>query len=252
MKIGITEHGDAGIDFRWEDRLSEVDGLILITKNLNPTFQQKVMSHLTKPTIVHCTCTGWGGTVMEPNVPDYKRQLDWLKQFIDNGFQASHIVLRIDPIFPTENGLKKVLDVLTYAEQIGIPMNEIRYRISIVDEYPHVRERYRKLGFEPIYNGNFYPSWNQVNLVGEKLSTTPYVFETCAEDKLAAKFPKTFRIQGCCSKEDLKLMGLSYDNTMTENPQNRSMCHCLSCKHELLNRPRKKCGHNCLYCFWKD
>ena len=32
-KIGITEAGDAGIDRSWANRLDEVDGAILITKN---------------------------------------------------------------------------------------------------------------------------------------------------------------------------------------------------------------------------
>lgn len=253
MKIGITEYGDAGLDFRWEDKLPTVDGAILITKSLNPVFQQKVLSHMNeKPIIVHCTCTGWGKTVMEPNVPDYKTQLNYLKQFIDAGFPASNIVLRIDPIFPTDAGLRKVLAMLQYFHSLGLPEEQIRYRMSIVDEYPHVRERYEKAGFKPMYNGNFYPSWEQIDLVGQKLSTTPYLFSTCAEDKLAAKFPKTFKIQGCCSKEDLALMNIQYDDTLFENPQKRSMCHCLSCKQELLNNPRLKCGHNCLYCFWKD
>lgn len=42
MKIGITEYGDAGVDFRWENKLKEIDGVILITKNLNDTFIKKV------------------------------------------------------------------------------------------------------------------------------------------------------------------------------------------------------------------
>lgn len=41
MKIGITEYGDAGVDFRWENKLKEIDGVILITKNLNDTFIKK-------------------------------------------------------------------------------------------------------------------------------------------------------------------------------------------------------------------
>ena len=253
MRIGITEYGDAGLDFRWEDKLPNIDGAVLITKNLNPVFQQKVLSHMNeKPIIVHCTCTGWGGTVMEPNVPNYKAQLNFLKQFIDAGFPADHVVLRVDPIFPTQNGLKNVLLMLQYFHSLGLPENQIRYRMSIVDEYLHVRERYEKAGFKPMYDGRFYPSWEQMDLVGEKLSTTPYLFSTCAEDKLAAKYPNTFKIQGCISKEDLAFMNIPYDETLFENPQKRSGCHCLSCKTELLNCPRLKCGHNCLYCFWKD
>lgn len=252
MKIGVTEYGDAGVDFRWEDRLREVDGAILITKNLNSVFQQKIFSHMTeKPIIVHCTCTGWGGTVMEPNVPNYKQQLDWLCGFIKSGFPAERIVLRIDPIFPTLNGLHNVLCVFHYLNMLDIPTNKLRYRISVVDEYPHVRERYAELGFSPMYGGNFYPSQEQLELVGKTLSSLPYKFATCAEDKLADMFPDTFEVKGCVSTDDLMLMNLSTDASFTENPQHRVGCHCLSCKYELLNKPRKKCPHNCLYCFWR-
>ena len=188
---------------------------------------------------------------MEPNVPDYKQQLAQMKKLIESGFPASRMVLRIDPIFPTEKGVKRVSEMLNYYHSLGLPENEIRYRISIVDEYPHVRERYKKLGFTPMYGGSFYPSDDQRNLVGNALSEYPYQFDTCAEDILAYKFPATFRIKGCISTEDLQIMGIKYDGTFPENPQGRNGCHCLACKTELLT-PRKKCPHNCLYCFWKD
>ena len=84
MKIGITEYGDAGIDLRWKDRLTYMDGAILITKNITNAFTQAVFDVAKNtPIILHATCTGWGGTVMEPNVPDYKTQLENTKHLID-------------------------------------------------------------------------------------------------------------------------------------------------------------------------
>lgn len=252
MKIGITEHGDAGIDFRWETKLKDMNAAILITKNLNDTFIEKVLkASKNHKLIIHCTCTGWGGTVMEPNVPDYKTQLNQLSKLINAGFPAKNIVLRIDPIFPSEAGLNRVNDVLTYFHSLNLPENEIRYRMSIVDEYPHVRERYAEANLQPLYNGNFYPSYNQLNQVGDALSKFPYKFATCAEDKLATKFPNTFEIKGCISKDDLAIFDIDYDPALFENPQRRSGCHCLSCKTEMLT-PRLKCSHNCLYCFWRN
>lgn len=252
MNIGITEYGDAGIDFRWEQKLHTVDGAVLITKNLNTTFIQKVLESMQQhKIIVHCTCTGWGGTIIEPNVPDFKTQLNHLKELILAGFPAKQIVLRIDPIFPSEAGLQRVKDVLDYYHSLNLPEDEIRLRMSLIDEYPHVRERYAKNGLQPLYGGRFYPSYEQINAVGNLLSSYPYTFCTCAEDKLADKFPNTFEIAGCISKTDLEILGIAYDANLYTNPQNRNMCHCLSCKTELL-KPRKKCPHGCLYCFWKD
>ena len=126
MKIGITEYGDAGVDFRWENKLKEIDGVILITKNLNDTFIKKVLNHMSEiPIGVHCTCTGWGHTRMEPNVPDYKQQLAQMKKLIESGFPASRMVLRIDPIFPTEKGVKRVFQMLNYYHSLGLPEIEI-------------------------------------------------------------------------------------------------------------------------------
>ena len=47
-RIGVTEAGDAGIDLTWEDMLEQVDGAILITKNINKHFCDAVMRHKDK------------------------------------------------------------------------------------------------------------------------------------------------------------------------------------------------------------
>ena len=129
MKIGITERGDASIDYSWVDKLNNVDGAIIITKNLNEKLQTKILE-ASKPIIVHCTCTGWGGSYLEPNVPNYKEQLNNLKSLIDKGFLKSHCVLRIDPIIPTTEGIERVKNVLEYAKDLYL-FDTIRIRISI-------------------------------------------------------------------------------------------------------------------------
>ena len=98
MRIGITERGDASIDYTWMSKVSSMDGTILITKNLTDKFIQTVVNLHSNGTrlIVHATCTGWGSTAFEPNVHEYKWQLAQLKKLIDAGFPASHCVLRIE------------------------------------------------------------------------------------------------------------------------------------------------------------
>ena len=246
MKIGITEYGDAGVDFRWVKKLSNMDGAILISKNFTEKFKEEVLKQ-TKPLILHCTCTGWGQTKIEPNVPDYKTQLNSLKDIIDKGFPASMCVLRIDPILPSEEGLKHLEDVLKYFISLNTGVNRIR--ISIVDEYDHVKKRYKENGLTPLYGVNFYASEEQMKKVGEVLEKYPFIYETCAEETLVKLFPEKFIIKGCISHSDLSLMNLEAP-PLWENPQHRTGCHCLSCKTEMLT-PRKPCPHNCMYCFWK-
>lgn len=264
LKIGITERGDAGINLAWVNKMHTVDGAILITKNITEHFQKEVLAQ-TKPVIVHCTCTGYGGTTLEPCVPNYKAQLDNLADLIDRGFPACNCVLRIDPIFPSEKGLKKVRDVLDYFISLELEINRIR--VSIVDEYKHVKERYRQHGWNPLYGDNFYPSFEQIKAVADTLNeyqdygcvigytkdNWKFQYETCAEDTLV-QFLKGGKKQGCISLQDLDYLGYDVDYInkiyFNENPQNRRGCHCLNCKTELLTE-RKPCPNGCVYCFWK-
>ena len=251
MKIGITERGDAGINLDWVSKVDSVDGMILITKNLTEKFCSQVLELYKRgyKIIIHCTCTGYGETALEPNVPDYKTQLNHLKYIIYNGFPADHCVLRIDPIFPTEKGLNRVREVINHF--ISLDTGITRIRISIVDEYKHVKERYRQYGWKPLYGDNFGPSNQQVEMVAHLLNAYAYTYEVCAEDYLAKRL-RDSQIIGCISSKDLRIMGIPYSdiNGLTVNPQQRKECHCLSCKTELLI-DRKPCSNGCIYCFWK-
>lgn len=250
MKIGITERGDAGINLAWVSKVDTVDGMVLISKNLTDAFVNTVLDLHNKghKIIVHCTCTGYGSSALEPCVPNCITQLNSLKVLIDRGFPAENCVLRIDPIFPSEKGLNRIKEVLNYFISLNIGVTRIR--ISIVDEYRHVKERYRQHGWNPLYGNNFGPSNEQVKLTADLLNKYFFVYETCAENYLAQCLNNS-EIIGCISHKDLNIMGISYTNEMSFNPQNRRGCHCLSCKTELLTE-RKPCPNGCVYCFWKN
>lgn len=250
MKIGITERGDAGLNLSWKDKLSAVDGAILITKNVTDQFIKQVMevTGTGYPLIIHATCTGWGGTEIEPNVPDYGHQLNQLKKLVRSGFPLERCVLRIDPVFPTKRGLDRVCEVLNYAFDIHI-LPQARVRISVLDEYPHVKERFRKMGMRPLYGDKFYPSRQMLMAVTQILSRYDIQFHTCAEPYLTDN-TGLFVQSGCISNIDLRLMGLPEIQSGT-NPQNRKGCNCLSCKTELLEN-KHPCEHGCKYCYWKD
>ena len=47
--FGITENGDASMNYEWESAMLEMDGSILITKKLTPTFKNKVIEHMHRP-----------------------------------------------------------------------------------------------------------------------------------------------------------------------------------------------------------
>lgn len=253
MKIGVTEQGDAGLDFSWYEKILEgkVDGAVLITKQLSEKFIEKVMDLHEKGyrLIVHCDCTGWGKTVIEPNVPDYRTQLSMLSELIGRGFPKQNCVLRIDPIFPTESGLKRVAEVIAEAYYLEL-LPDLRVRISVLDEYPHVKERFKEAGFSPLYGGRFQATEQMLTDVVKALEQFDLKYETCAEKTLSQLATKDmFEPVGCISAKDIDIMGLQAEEAAL-NPQKRSGCLCLSCKTELLDY-KHPCPHGCLYCYWK-
>ena len=250
-KIGITERGDAGFDMGWVNPLiqNKVDGAILISKNITTQFVTNVACYHKAgyKMIVHCTCTGFGGTELEPNVPDFRDQLNNLSDLIACGFTNANCVLRIDPIFPTKKGIETVNNVINYAFSIGL-LPGMRVRFSIIDEYKHVKERYKKLGWDPLYPG-FSPSQEQIDFVAECLGRWKLKFECCAETGITGYNISHF---GCISFCDIITMGLNVDDYKTAyNPQQRKGCSCLSCKTELLTN-RHPCRNGCVYCYWRD
>lgn len=258
LKIGITERGDASIDFSWFEKIlnHEVDAAILITKNITKDFIDKVLylHNNNYKIVVHCTCTGHGGTLIEPNVPNFKEQLNQLQKLIELGFPKEQCVLRIDPIIPNEDGLSVASHVIDYAFILGLLPN-IRVRVSILDEYKHVKERFKQHGIQQTYINSNQAAPSQLENVISMLETYPINYECCAEQMLldihkdSNKNKYLLEGVGCISLKELAIFGLTPQNMRT-NPQNRNGCGCLSCKTELLSS-KKQCPNGCLYCYWK-
>lgn len=251
LKIGITEAGDAGIDLSWVKKLNTVDGAVVITKDVNDDFSEAVLQNKDK-LIVHVTCTGYGGTVLEPHVPTAQNQITAAMRLVEAGFPKKRMVIRVDPIIPTEKGLDRALKVIEKSMDAGFN----RYRISVLDMYPHVRERFREANLPLPYGDRFSASREQMADVDKMLieavtywtehgnPSSDIHIESCAEPSL--KIPTAI---GCISFQDLKLLGLSEPDYEISGRQ-RSHCLCYAGKTELL-RCKHPCKHGCLYCYWK-
>lgn len=239
MKFGITEAGDAGLDLSWADKL--LDGNIIITKHLTCNNQKliKLLIENKDKIILHVTCTGYGGTKMEPNVPKPHEVYQGVRELIDRGFPVDHIVLRTDPIIPTKKGIEKVIEPWTLFEDTGIS----RCRYSIIDMYRHTRERIEKVYGRVPFTGFSAPKEMVDDLLKaiEPFRDT-YNFEACAEN-----LPDRV---GCISKKDYEILGLDTSTIKTGGFQ-RSTCACCAGKTELLNS-KKRCPSGCLYCYWRD
>lgn len=259
LRIGFTERGDGGLDLSWATRLAEVDGVIVVTKSCNPKLRAAVLEAQThKPVIVHAGCTGLGSGTVEPHVPHPTRQLDWMRELVDAGLPATRLVIRVDPIIPNPACAHAAALVVRGAAARGLFAQGARLRASILDDYRHVKQRFRNAGLTTVYDGDrFAPNAAEIALVADELAAAmpdDVALETCAEAGLAkaiAERGKKALAQGCLSLADIREMGLDETRApRTTNGQNRGGCLCLTCKRELLTR-KAQCPHGCLYCYWR-
>lgn len=251
--FGITENGDASMNYEWESTMLEMDGSILITKKLTATFKNKVIEYMHRPFIIHVSCTGYGKTVLEPNLDTYQHTIDEIHNLIHYaGFPAERIVLRIDPIIPTEKGINLFENVFRYSRE-KIPEVK-RIRVSVMDMYPHVRKRFQNAGIPcPYGNGYFQASpamFRDLNIKIEELKREfkDVSFESCCETKLPAT-----TAAGCVSAKEYEILGL--DKPEETRKGQRTGCMCLGDKKDMLTFKYNETGYNhcygCLYCYWQ-
>jgi len=232
VKIGITERGDASFNLKWKPWVKQGNPTILITKQ--PEILVNQLVEIDNPNIIiHCTITGNGGTIMEPDVPPYKDSLDAYFYLVKK-YGSNRVVLRIDPIIPVEPYLSNSYDVLNEAKQkLGVDMT--RVRISIFDNYNHVKERMIKLGLEP-FDFYFHAPLKQRLEIWNKMGKP----ELCGEPDMETT--------GCISEIDCNILGVE---PIKRDFKQRTECLCLGNKQELLN-DKKVCPSNCVYCYWKN
>jgi len=236
IKIGITERGDAGLDFSWVDKLLPA-GNILITKSINDVFIKLAVAHK-ENVIVHVTCTGFGASILEPNVPNKLWTRLQVIKLIAAGFPVQQIVLRIDPIIPTERGIETAKGILSLFEDTGIR----RVRYSFMDMYKHVKNRFEDKSLPLPYEGFCAPKTMIDNaMLLFSRNSTKYDFEACAE--------ATIHKLGCVSQRDYDILGIT-EKAVVSGKQ-RMGCSCAEGKTELLTR-KTKCWHNCVYCYWRS
>lgn len=240
QRIGITEAGEVSFDLSVFDRLYE--GNIIITKRLTDKLNDKLVEHQDK-IILHLTCTGYGGTVLEPFVPTVEQTYNKFLQLINKGFPISHVVLRIDPCIPTEKGKDVMISVVETFKDSGIR----RVRFSVLDMYNHVKERFIEKGL-PIPYDTFHAPLNDRKELYKILqaygSNYKFDVEACGEPGIDSV--------SCLSQKDIDILGLTDKITLIGNKEQRKSCGCPSNKTELLKGKPHQCSNSCLYCFWKN
>ena len=115
--IGICESTDPSWHLEIFDNL--YSGNIIITKRLTDKLIDKLVENKDR-CILHFTVTGFGDTKVEPLVPSVEQSFKKFKKLIEDGFPIEHVVLRIDPIIPTDKGINTALRVIDVFKNCGI------------------------------------------------------------------------------------------------------------------------------------
>jgi len=235
MRIGITERGDAALDFSWKDYSGYK---ILITKDPKKLIDKSKAVDF-KKAIIHCTITGLGKTILEPNVPKPEVSLEAYKKFVDY-LGPERVVLRVDPLWPE-------IDFYLENQIPVIEQNISRVRISFLDMYPKVMARLDAINW-PKSTAYYYDNkWNIHSKLEFRQNELEFIkkiktdVEVCGEPGLECT--------GCISMRDVYALGISPDKISGKLCNQRMACHCLAEKFELLSN-KTQCYHGCIYCYW--
>lgn len=239
--IGVTEAGEIAFNLKSFRHL--YNGNIIITKRLTDELINLLVKHKDK-IILHLCVTGFGSTKIEPFVPSIEETYKKFSKLIEEGFPLKQVVLRIDPIVPSERGGETATKVLERFGNMGIE----RVRISFLDNYAHVKKRFEELGIDPLYNGKFHsPLYLRIKWL-EKITDTAHQngfssIEVCGEPGIESV--------PCLSQKDIDILGLS-DIVLEGSSEQRGSCGCPKNKRELIRVKPERCPNSCLYCYWKD
>ena len=241
QRIGVTESSEVAFNLDCFDRLYE--GNIIITKRLTDKVIEKLVENKEK-IILHCCVTGMGGTRIEPFVPKTEETYKKLVELLDKGFPISHIVLRVDPIVPTKKGLETALGVITAFSGLGIK----RLRFSFLDNYKHVKKRFKEEGIAELYDGEFHAPLELRKEYAKKIEQVANdggfeSVESCGEPGIES-IP-------CLSQRDIDILGLTDKITLEGSAEQRDSCGCPANKTQIIKVKPHRCEHNCLYCYWR-
>lgn len=238
-KFFITERGDVAYQItsvrnKLKANYRHGDALLIVTKKLVSPSLQELCLEYKHCTIVHNNVTGFGGTYLEPGVSSVEETIEAFYDLRDMGFPEKQMVLRIDPIIPTDRGIATAMNVLSLC-----PDFVKRVRVSFIDNYNHMS----RIGlpwnsFNPPQECMDYA----VDIISAFTNERKMSLDACGEPSLAIN-------SGCISIKDYDILGLPRPDSDKRRGQ-RKGCMCLSTKTEILDKPLK-CPNGCLYCYYR-
>jgi len=147
--IGITENGDPTLDLSWINKTDNLSMVVLTTKNpgalINSTLSP-IIKAIKDKLVIECCITGYGKTPFEPNVSSVSVTIMMINSLINKGY---NVVIKIDPIIPTIQGLEKVKNVIDLL-LINSLLNKVSFKYGFIQEYPHFTNRFISISNDQI------------------------------------------------------------------------------------------------------
>jgi hypothetical protein len=117
-----------------------------------------------------------------------------------------------------------------------------------LDNYKHVRERFKEIGVE-LYNGEFHaPLKERLKC----LTAIKNCAEECGYETVEACGEPGIDSIPCLSQKDIDILGLTDEIVLEGSAEQRKSCGCPANKSELLRTKPHRCENKCLYCYWRD
>ncbi len=239
-----------GVKYTVELNPSYVHSIVLWSKNFKNLLKNKhsiktLLKKYKNPFFLF-TVTGFGGTKIEPLIPNYKQALKQLKMLVEE-YGSKRIFLRFDPImFFYDNGVLKS-NLVFFEEIVGFSSEQNIKRIifSFVQYYPKVKKR---LAYEKI---NYYDPPEK-----EKLKV--------AKRLLRISQNYGIKLYSCAQDFLLKVKGIYKSKCIDAEYLSRIHPDKISLKHKKDKGQREECGCSysrdigmykmscpipCLYCY---
>ncbi len=242
--------GPFGFKYEVDLNPEKVHTIVLWSKNFQPLIKNhyNLLTLLKKYSQVylHFTVTGFGGTEIEPAIPEPLKALNQLKKLVDL-FGSERISLRFDPIlfYKKEEKVKTNFDFFPQIVEFSEKFNIKRIIFSFVQFYPTVIKRFKKAGIEyidPPENEKISLARKLVN----KLKNSSAKLYSCSQDFLTIL--DGVEKSRCIDAEYLsEIHPLGWKIEHKKDRGQRKECGCSQSKD--IGSYSLNCPYPCLYCY---
>lgn len=254
IRCGITDLGEPAATDIWMDSY-EYFGCklaIIVSKGMPSEKGQQWMLDHKNTTLFHAGITGWEGTEVQCGTASTEERFAAVEKLIKAGFPRDHVVIRVDPVLLTKEGIKRAWHVMQEAARRGF--TAIKYSWCDVF-YQHAQARWQVIGFKKPFDvkepAGRVLAQDLVNRILKLENESNIHFSICAEKNVVG-LGNEHHNEGCVDTWAFEKCGFAASDVVG-NANQRGGCGCGANKTELIPMSMISCcAHECTFCFVKN